>query len=161
MADALSARGHFGHTSEYTTRNWADTQIPTSVEYSDLFRPEFWKHHATKFKPTDLIRIRRVDGAWDLMLVVVAAQKGGLLVEEWPKWPKEAETAAAEIEKATAIQPRELNGRMVPRVEHTPRTKWRVIGLDGNEISRSHETKEAADEALRVYAASLGKEIAA
>lgn len=159
--DTLPARGHFGATQEYSQRQWADTEFPEAVEYRDLFRPEFWKHHASKFSQNDLIRVRRVDGAWDIMLTVIAKVQGGLAVEEWPKWPKEEDAAAAQEEKAAAIQQRELNGRLVPRTEFTPKTKWRVIGLDGNEIDRGFATKEHAEERLRVYAAALGKTIVA
>ena len=54
-----------------------------------------------------------------------------------------------------------LEGPPISRVEHTPATKWRVIGLDGGEVSRGHPTKAEAEAALKRYAAALGREIAA
>lgn len=161
MASTLPAKGFFTRTADFDVRNWAATDVPESIQFSDLFDPTFWRHHATKFKPHDLIRVRRVDGAWDVTLNVVAREAGGLLVETWPKWPSEEDEAAAEAEKAKPIEARQINGQTVPRVEHTPATKWRVIGLDGNEYRRGFATKKEAETALRAYAASLRKEIAA
>lgn len=161
MATTLPAKGFFTRTAEYDVRNWAALEVPDNIQFSDVFDPAFWRHHATKFQPNDLIRMRRVDGAWDFTLNVVAKEAGGLLVETWPKWPTEEDAAEAEAEKARPIEPRQINGQIVPRVEHTPATKWRVIGLDGNEYKRGFATKEKAEEALRVYAASFNREIAA
>ena len=157
--DSLPARGYFTSTAEYNSRNWSETSLPEEIAFSDLFNITFWKHHAAKFNISDLIRVRRVDGEWDLMLAVVAKAPGGLRVEEWPKRPSQADVKAAHAEQATAIQVREINGMPVPRVEHTPRTKWRVIGLDGQELSRDHATKAHAELALKTYATTLGKEI--
>ncbi len=160
MASTLSPKGFFGHTTEYETRSWTALDVPESVGFGDLFDPTFWKHHASKFKPGNLIRMRRVDGAWDVQLNVVAQVPGGLAVELWPKVP--AGAAAVEIDaKSQAIEPQMHAGRPVPRVEHTPATKWRVIGLDGGEVSRGHPTKAEAESALKRYAAALGREIAA
>ena len=161
MASTLPPKGFFNHTTEYETRHWTAQDVPESVQFSDLFDPAFWRHHSKKFLPGHLIRMRRVDGAWDVQLNVVAQAPGGLVVEPWPKWPDDEMMADAAAEKAKPLQKISINGQMVPRVEHTPATKWRVIGLDGNEISRGHATKAKAEEALRTYAASLGKEIAA
>lgn len=160
MASTLPPKGFFGHTTEYETRSWTARDVPENVEYADLFAPTFWRHHASKFKIGDLIRMRRVDGAWDVMLNVVAQAQGGLAVETWPKVPAGAADAEAS-ERGKMIEPQMHAGRPVPRTEHTPATKWRVIGLDGNEISRGHATKADAEVALKRYAATLGKEIAA
>lgn len=161
MASTLPAKGFFQHQTEFVTQNWTALDLPESIEYADLFDPVFWRHHAMKFKPGNLMRVRRVDGAWDVQLNVVAQVQGGLQVEEWPKWPDEAQQEAAKAEQGKAIEVTEINGRPVPRVEHTPATKWRVIGLDGNEVSRGHATKDEAHAALKRYAATIGKEIAA
>ncbi len=157
----LPPKGFFGATSEFDTRNWTALEVPAEIEYADLFDPTFWRHHAAKFRKGNLIRMRRVDGAWDVQLNVVASVQGGLQVELWPKMPDATAAQRAAEQMAAAIQVREVNGRPVPRVEHTPATKWRVIGLDGNEVSRGYETKRAAEDAMRTYAATLGREIAA
>lgn len=161
MSTSLPAKGFFGHTTEYEARSWTALDVPETVQFSDLFDPPFWRHHAKRFKPGELIRMRRVDGAWDVQLNVVAQAPGGLMVEPWPKWPDDEQMAEAEAEKAKPLAPTKVNGQIVPRVEHTPATKWRVIGLDGNEVSRGHATKKDAEAAMRTYAATLGKEIAA
>lgn len=161
MATTLSPKGFFNHTTEFEIRHWTALDVPENVAFSDLFDPAFWRHHAPKFQPGHLIRMRRVDGAWDVQLNVVAQAPGGLVVEAWPKWPDEDELAAAEAEKSKPISQTKINGQLVPRVEHTPATKWRVIGLDGNEISRGHTTKGKAEAALETYVASLGKTMAA
>lgn len=159
MTTTLSAKGYFARTAEYDTRSW-HVLLPEGVAYADLFRPEFWMHHATKLRQHDLIRVRAADGAFDVMLNVVMTTRGGTLVEEWPKWPTEADNDAAKNAVAEPIAVREVYGRPVPRVEHTPKTKWRVIGLDGSEISREHPTKDAAETALRQYVAAMGKTLA-
>ena len=78
MTTALPAKGYFGHTTEYETRSWTALDVPQSIAYADLFEPSFWRHHAGKFKPGHLIRLRRVDGEWDVMLNVVGIAQGGL-----------------------------------------------------------------------------------
>lgn len=161
MTTSLPAKGYFGHTTEYETRSWTALDVPQTVAYADLFEPSFWRHHSSKFKPGHLIRLRRIDGEWDVMLNVVGIAQGGLSVELWPKYPTEADASAALEVREKAIEITEINGKPVPRVDHTPATKWRVIGLDGNEVSRNHATKGDAEQALKLYARSLGKEIAA
>ncbi len=158
---ALPAKGHLLHTTDYVTKSWGPEILPEGVEYVHLFMPEFWKHHASKLRPFELVRVRAADGSFDVQLVVVAASSGGVVVELWPKMPSLAESEAADAERAAPLEIREIGGQPVPRVEHGKTTKWRVIGIDGNEVSRGHESKAAASVALDKYVMGLGKVMAA
>lgn len=160
MLKTLPAKSHFQHTAEYNLRQWAEA-MPEGVEYADLFREDFWSHHASKLRPREMVRAYAVDGSFDVMLVVEAIVQGGVKMGEWPRRPSEAATEKAEAQRAAPIVERMVNGRMVPCVEFTKATKWRVIGLDGNEISRDHPTKDAATTAMHRYFGAIGKELVA
>lgn len=136
----------------------ADTKI------EDLFRPQFWANHAKRLMVGDIVRVRAADGSWDVQLTVVAKQPGGVVMDLWPKYPDmSALLNAAGLSKAAddvkpVLRPQKVRGKDVPRVEHTPATKWRLIGLDGNEVSRDHDSKEHAELAMAKYLAALGYE---
>ena len=161
MAANLPAKGFFTSTSTYQTNHWTALDLPEHVEYKSLFEPSFWRHHAHKFSIGDIIRVRRVDGVWDVQLVVDANGVGALTVSEWPKWPKDEEVEAAREAASAPLEIRLLDGKPVPRVEHTPATKWRVIGVNGEEVTRNFATKPEAERDLERYVASIGKTLAA
>ena len=154
----LPAKGYFQHTAEYDTKNWF-VVLPEGVPYADLFRPDFWVHHASRMNQFELVRVRACDGSFDVTLCVRARAQGGVHMEEWPKWPSETAADEARAQQDASIKPREVAGKPVPRVEHTKATKWRVIGLDGNEFARNFDTKDIAEKALVNYAAGLGRVI--
>jgi len=122
--------------------------VPVGMTVTDLLTPSTWKHHAKKYRPRDLIFADALDGSFDVGLRVVGATIDGVQMRLWPMFGDEPEQ-----QEPVAEIPRERGGKEVPRVEHTPRTKWRVIGLDGNEVARDFETKDAATGALKAYAA--------
>lgn len=128
--------------------------FPEDHAFADLFSPTYWGNHRN-LKANDLVRVRAVDGAFDVQLNVVATAQGGVVMELWPKMP----AAADLMEPAPVIAKREINGRPVPRVDHTKATKWRVIGLDGNEHSRGYDTKAAAESAMTAYMKSIGLDV--
>lgn len=154
----LPPKAHFKNAGDYNSRQWVE-EMPEGVEYADLFREDFWVHHASKVRLRELVRCIAVDGSFDVMLVVEAKVQGGLKMREWPVWPAEADVAKAEATRTAPIVQREVAGRMVPCVEHTKITKWRVIGLDGNEISRMHQTKDEAMAALTRHFGAIGKDV--
>lgn len=143
----LAAKQHFQHSGEFNSRSWTE-MMPEEVEYQDLFREDFWVHHAARLRLRDLVRAWHVSGAFDVMLVVEAKVSGGLRMREWPVWPADEAMEAAETVRKAPIVQREVGGRLVPCVEHTKATKWRVIGLDGNEIIRDIQTKAEAIAAM-------------
>ena len=157
----LPAKDYLRHTSEFNLRQWGPEVLPEGVSYLDLFEPEFWKHHASKLKAHELIRVRAADGSFDLNLVVVARVPDGLKVEAWPKLPSQVLMDEAASERTTVLKVRKINGENVPRVEYGRAVKWRVIGTDGNEVSHGHESKELATAAMHTYVESLGKTLEA
>jgi hypothetical protein len=146
----------FGHTYEQFHRLWF-AQLEPGVLFEDLFFPRFWSHHALKLKPRDQIRVRAHDGSFDVMLTVVAVPTGGVVVDLWPRFPKGTDAQAeadarAEAAKLGKTKVRILpNGKLSVRVEFLPATLWRLIGDDQKEVSRNHESEEAANKAMEKY----------
>lgn len=135
------------------------THCPPGTEIDDLFRPQFWVHHAKRFKTGDLVRVRSIDGAWDVMLTVVTVASGAVVMEPWPKLPAGLDMAQfahnADLARRTLVQTT-VAGKVVPRVEFTKATGWRVIDLAGTEHSRNHQSEFDASAALRLYVNKLG-----
>lgn len=149
------------HDSAYTTRC---ALCPLEAEYSDIFRPEFWRHVANYLALGELIRVRREDGAWDFMVVVIGKSQAAVTVDVWPRFPKEIaradhEAMAHVAQTARRVMTQSLvHGKPVPRVDHTKATKWRIIGLDGNEHSSGHPTKAVAEQKMKEYLVAMGVE---
>lgn len=150
----LEARRFFVQSGEHNNRTWTE-MMPEEVEYADLFREEFWMHHTSKVRVRDLVRVWHVSGAFDVMLVVETKVQGGLKMREWPVWPSEAVMSEAESARTAPIVQREVGGRLVPCVDYTKATKWRVIGLDGNEVVRDLLTKAEALAAMHRHYGEL------
>lgn len=132
---------------------------PAGTKVTDLFKPQFWVHHAKRLKQGDLVRVRAVDGSWDVMITAVAVASGAVVMEPWPKLPPGLDMAAfthnADLARRTLVQTT-VAGKVVPRVEFTRSTDWRVIDLAGNEHSRNHRSEPDAAAALREYINKLG-----
>lgn len=147
--------------SAYTTRF---VLAPLETDYSDIFRPEFWSHTANHLSLGDLIRVRREDNAWDFMISVIGKSHAAVVVDVWPKFPKEISRADHEAMAHVAQTARRVmtttlvHGKPVPRVDHTRATKWRIIGLDGNEHSSGHPTKAVAEQKMKEYLVAMGVE---
>lgn len=136
------------HRAEYHYNSYFAVQ-PEGHTLADAMDPRYWGHFKT-LKQFDIIRLRAFDGSYDVMLTVVHPMQGAAVVEFWPKVPD------MEPQPERHVEVKKVNGKTVPRVDHTKATKWRVIGLDGNEYSRGHETKEAAERDMGAYLQSLG-----
>lgn len=164
MLKSLPAtESHFKRTADsaYTTRF---VSAPLEAEYSDIFRPEFWCHVANHLALGDLIRVRREDNAWDFMVSVIGKSHAAVTVDVWPKFPKEIARADHEAMAHVAQTARRVmttslvHGKPVPRVDHTRATKWRIIGLDGNEHSSGYPTKAVAEQKMKDYLTAMGVE---
>jgi len=134
--------------------------LPETVEYEDIFYPTFWMHHK-KVRPHTIIRLRRLDHAFDVLVTVRTAIAGGLVVEFHSGRPPAGvdpyavESAVrAEASKLT-VAPIGSDGKPVIKMEFLPKTKWRVLGLGSEEIQRNIETREQAETVLLDYLRSV------
>jgi hypothetical protein len=134
--------------------------LPEDVEYQDLFDPSFWRHHVTT-KVHSIIRCRSPLGTFDVDLTVKAQVAGGLVMEfrggRPPAGvnPYEVESEAYKEFKRIKVAPIGNDGKPQIRVEHLPKTKWRVLGLGATEISRGHETRIEAETVMNNYLNSI------
>jgi len=134
--------------------------LPEDVDYSDIFHPAFWRHHKN-VKMHSLIRLRSASGAFDIDVTVVRILPSGVLVEfrggRPPAGvnPYQAESEALKEALRQKPAPIDAEGKLVIRVDHTPKTKWRIIGLDHIEIKRGFENKSDAEAERQIYLAQL------
>ncbi len=148
------------HTYDQYHRIWF-VQLGPGYTFEDLFSPGFWSHHR-KLAKGDLVRVRAHDGSFDCNVSVLATPQGGAVVDVWPRYPAGTDLAAAKAAAVTAAEARPKvvpimsNGKVAVRVEFREATKWRVIALDGSELSNGHETQQAAEEARDKYLKELG-----
>lgn len=140
--------GAMRNLAEYDYSTYC-VQLPPGIAYQDIFRPVFWAHHP-RLKKFDCIRLIAHDWSFDVTVTVVAKTVGGANVQLTPLLPAEP----GEIERKEV--PRLRNGKLAVRVEYQKATNWRVIGLDGSEHSRNHESKGAAEAAMMEYVHALG-----
>ena len=156
--NVLPAKGTLQQPAEYNFRCWGPVILPEGFVYEDIFNDAFWMHHASgRIAVNDLIRLIAYDNSFDLNVTVVDKFKGGLRVEAWPKLPAVSALAAVDAKRGEPLEIRIVDGQELPRVEHTRATKWRVIGYDGNELSRGHDSKASATEAMIEFYKSKGK----
>ena len=157
MLKSLPLKNNLISTSEFSTRHFF-VQLTDYVDYAQMLGdPTFWQHHSKKMAQGELIRVRAVDGTFDVQLVVDLVLHGGLKVSEWPKWPAAAAVVEDDAPAAVvvAVPKKHLGGEELPRVDFVPKAKWRVIGLDGQEHSRNHASREIAEKTMAQYMAAL------
>lgn len=140
--------GAMRNLAEYDYSTYC-VQLPPGIEYQDIFRPVFWAHHP-RLKKFDCVRLIAHDWSYDVTVTVVAKTVGGANVQLTPLLPADP----GEIERKEVHRLR--NGKLAIRVEYQKATNWRVIGLDGSEQSRNHESKGAAEAAMTEYVHALG-----
>lgn len=158
--NVLPAKAALQQTAEYNFKCWGPVILPEGFTYEDMFNDHFWMHHATgRIAVHDLIRIIAYDNSFDLYVTVVDKFQGGLRVEAWPKLPSAAAIAAVEVKKSEPLMVRIVDGQELPRVEHTRATKWRVLGYDGSELSRGHDSRASATDAMVKFYREKGKEL--
>lgn len=134
--------------------------LPEDVDYSDVFHPSYWRHHKT-VAMYSLIRLRSASGAFDIDVTVARILPSGVLVEfrggRPPAGvnPYQAEAEALKEALKQRPAPIDAEGKPVIRIDHTPKTKWRIIGLDHAEIKRGIENKSDAEAERQIYLAQL------
>lgn len=151
------------HTYDHYHRIWF-VQLPPGYVFEDLFSPGFWSHHR-KLVKADIVRVRAHDGSFDFNVSVLATPQGGAVVDVWPRYPTgtDINAARAAIDAGAAARPKVVpimsNGKVAVRVEFRDATKWRVIALDGSELSNGHETQADAEAARDKYLVELRMEL--
>jgi hypothetical protein len=139
--------------ADYKITSYVET-LPPGVEFDDIFNPLFWAHHKGKLKINDIIRLIASDRSFDVDVTVSHVSRGGVTVElrggRLPRGIDIAEAARqAAMAKAKEPQPvpvNKISGKHMIRIDHTPKTKWRLIGIDGKEVKRGMEKAEAEAE---------------
>lgn len=105
----------------------------------------------------DIIRVQSYDKTWTVEVTVAEKVTGGLVVvrcdDQVPTTEQLAD--AKEVNRATRYVPWGNDGRPEVRVDHTPATNWRVIGLDSIEISQGHKDEATALKAMEKYLKDL------
>ena len=153
------------HTYDQYHRIWF-VQLQPGYVFDDLFSPGFWSHHR-KLAKGDLVRVKAHDGSFDCNVAVLATPQGGAVVDVWPRYPTgtDINAARAAADAAAAARPKVVpimsNGKVAVRVEFRDATQWRVIALDGSELSNSHATQAEAETARDKYLKELGMELPA
>jgi hypothetical protein len=141
--------------------------LPPGIRFEALFNPIFWAHHAKRLNPLDLIRVRAEDGSFDCYITVAEKTQGGAIMELWPKYPVDQQIGNDEVFQNNLVQaaidneirPAQIEqaiGQSQARVEYKKAAGWRVIGVDGTEVSRQHPNKAAAELELAKHLAALG-----
>ena len=155
------AATQLNETADYNYTRWM-VIIPQNIAFEDLFVPVTWAHVRNKLSKHDVIRVVAQDGSYDMDLTVRQIEVGGVHMLVRPHMDgiagAEALTKAAERAKEAApkVVPLDGEGNPVVKVQYLPATKWRVIGINGGEVSRNHDTEADAIEAMNAYLASSG-----
>lgn len=135
------------------------TRLEPNVPFKAIFDPIFWVHARERLKKGDIIRVQAYDDSFDVWVTVGRVLDGGIEMSLMPRMPVADPQGAAEGvhigELTERCVPLDAEGNPVPRVQFTPVTKWRVIGLDNKEVVRDLETEAEAVERLGQYLADL------
>lgn len=141
---------------DMTVPQYFETLEDETITYSDIFDRSFWLHHMN-LRPNSLVRLRHPLGAFDVIVNVVHKVAGGLVVEFFAGRPPrgvdpykvEAEALAEALKLKAA--PIGADGKPVCKVQYLAKTKWRVLGLNGNEIQRDIGSQKEAEAILANY----------
>ena len=148
-----------GQGADYRTTRYFMV-LPRGWTVQDIFDPSAWAPvvQMNQLSLYDTIRVRAHDGAFDFQVTVVNITKGAANVEIWPKMPTELEAVTGGREMR--IVSVGFGGRPKVRGEQQDtgsfgRSVWRVIALNGEELS-SHPTEPEALGAMTDYLHKTG-----
>ncbi len=153
-----------GQTADYQFQRYK-VDIPSGMTLEDLFAPVAWAHVKQHLAQHDIIRCIAEDGSFDVDLTVRKIDVGGAHMIPRPHIGgvsgPEAMRQLSEIAElnTTKTVPIDYQGRPVVRCEYLPATKWRVLGLLGQEVSRGHKTEAEARIEMNKYLAASGLEM--
>lgn len=137
------------------------TRLEPHVPFQAIFDPVFWVHARERLKKDDMIRVQAYDDSFDVWITVSKVLDGGIQMRYMygdSGAVTDPQGAADEVrigELTERCVPLDAEGNPVPRVQFTPVTKWRVIGLDNKEVVRDLETEAEAVERLGQYLVDL------
>jgi hypothetical protein len=154
MAKLLPAKTLFTQAAHFNITTY--NEIVDGFTIEELLEPTTWRHHASKFKQGDLLFVMAADGSYDIALRVSAVMRDGVKVHLWP-FVGEGETAR----EPAPVEQKMIDGEPVPRVEFTRATKWRGIGIGGDEVFRDVASKAEAQKLLEDYARAHNVKLAA
>jgi hypothetical protein len=127
--------------------------LDAGVGIEEVFKPAFWSNH--KLNDHDLIRVRAHDGSFDFELTVISSQQGGAVVDFFPRFPPEYEDPNSIDAVRQKVVPF-VNGKPAIRVDFSPGTLYRVIGLDGSTIASDIKREEDANGVMATYLKTMG-----
>ena len=148
ITEAQLGMGDYSQThARYTIR------LPKDHAFEDLFNPRYWAQlqKQNRLRVTDLVRVIAHDGSFDCELTVLSMVPGAVNMGVYPKLP--ANAADFTKPRPIVVGPMDHLGKPVIRVEQAG-TRFRVIGLDNQEIS-AHPTEPEAEGALAAYLAQV------
>lgn len=148
-AFGVQDQAHFKYQS-YHTRLQPDT--PFEV----LFDPVFWAHSRERLEVDDVIRVKAYDNSFDVFLTVLKKLDGGVQMRFLYGYlgPNADPNMIPDAAEERCV-PLDAEGMPVVRVNFVPATKWRVIGIDNQEIIRNLETEDEAVAYRDKYLADL------
>jgi hypothetical protein len=155
------AATQLNETADYQFTRWSIV-IPQNIEFEELFVPVTWAHVRHKLTKNDIVRVIAQDGSYDIDLTVRQVEVGGVHMLVRPHLDgiagADALKNAAERAKDAApkVVPLDGEGNPVVKVQYLPATQWRVIGINGGEVSRNHASEADAIDAMNAYLASSG-----
>jgi acid stress-induced BolA-like protein IbaG/YrbA len=145
-------------TSEFVRRHYT-IRLPRGWTLKDVLEPTTWAAAAqeNKLQIDDIVRVRADDRHFDMEFVVVSVTQGAVTLQRWPIIPDELEAMMGE--RIMHVVPVGFDGRPRARVEEQESlngtSRWRVIALNGEEIS-GHGSRKEAEGALEAYLDKVG-----
>lgn len=125
-------------------------KVPVGMSIEDVLTPGNWANIYAKVAVDDEVIVWREDRAWRLHLLVVEVGAGLVRTIVLHK--------ADNLLPSAGLAPKEPETPLDPpsgyKVNHTPKTGWRVLTEDPHmEVSRNHRTKHEATLAAISHAA--------
>lgn len=162
MARVMRAGGLTTQDQDHFKFNSYCEIVDEDVEFADLFEPRFWVHVRARLRSRDIVRVIHQLGHFDVFITVIGLPAGGVMMRYLYGDPgtnisdpvavsQKSRGAAA----AKTTVPLGRDGEPVVRIQFLPRTKWRLLGIDGHEVSRGIETKPEAEAAMERYLLSV------
>ena len=139
----------FAHREDFQNARYR-VMLPPGVSYDDLFAPRTWVECRGSLHPYDIVRVIAHDDSFDVELTVVQLSLAGAVMRLRHKMPGDDASP-----RRMAPAPLGKDGRSIVRLQFTPATKWRLIGLDNQELKRNL-TKPEADRELAKYLEEAG-----
>lgn len=134
--------------------------VNEDVTVDDIMHPAFYRHHKN-LRKYDKIRMSHPADHFDFDITVRAVVAGGVVVDYFDgRLPDGVDLTslkakiAAETAKLAVVDIA-ADGAPVVRIQYLPKTKYRLLGLNGEEVKRDIPSKEAAENELAIYLAQI------